>query len=254
MAAKNLLSSNRLIPAVVYEYSDDVAKGYTIKTEPAVGSSVEKDSVVTIYISKGPQLRVPDVANVDEETAKKVLTSNQLIPTITYEYSDTIIVGNVTRTEPEIGSVVEPNSKITVYLSYGPSRVEASNVITDLDIGCWMGACTVYRQVDTLYIDCSDFYYNYGSTMELYGKWYDPNNSGKISGIASLTDNYYQSIAISGKYTDSDFFGYNRHNFTIEVPLVELNVDKPTRVYILIDILDCHNHPDKIEFIITISW
>lgn len=254
ISAKNLLSSKSLIPAVVYEHSDNVAEGYVIRTEPAIGSSAAKNSVVTIYISKGPELKVPDVANVDEETAKKILTSNQLIPSITYEYSDTIPVGNVTRTEPEIGTTVEPNSKITVYLSYGPSRVEASNVITDLDIGCWMGACSVYRQTDTLYIDCSDFYYNYGSTLELYGKWYDPNNSGNISGIASLTENYYQSVAISGKYTDSDFFGYNCHNFTIAVPLVELSVDRPTRIYILIDILDCHNKPDQIEFIITISW
>ncbi len=254
MSAKNLLSSNGLIPAVVYEYSANIAKSCVIRTEPAIGTAVEKNSLVTIYISKGPELRVPDVANVDEDTAKKVLTANQLIPSITYEYSDTIILGNVTRTEPEIGSGVEPNTKITVYLSYGPSRVDASNVITDLDVGCWMGTCSVYRQIDTLYIDCSDFYYNYGSTMELYGKWYDPNNSGNISGIASLTDNYYQSVAISGKYTDSDFFGYNRHNFTIKVPLVDLKADKPTRIYILIDILDCHNKLDQIEFIITISW
>lgn len=235
MSAKNLLSSNGLIPAIVYEYSDDVAAGYTIKTEPAIGSSVEKNSVVTIYISKGPELRVPDVANVDEETAKKVLTSNQLIPSITYEYSDTVIVGNVTRTEPEIGSVVEPNSKITVYLSYGPSYVEASNVTIELDgigYGPSIGSCSVYREADKLYIDCREFKYNPWSVTSYTVGWHDPNNTGSIQGIASLTNNYYQSVPVSAKYSVNSWDGWDSQDFTIEIPLIDLGVDRPVLMHI----------------------
>jgi hypothetical protein len=250
MAAKNLLSSNGLIPAVVYEYSDDVAKGYTIKTEPAVGSSVEKDSVVTIYISKGPQLRVPDVANVDEETAKKVLTSNQLIPTITYEYSDTIIVGNVTRTEPEIGSVVEPNSKITVYLSYGPSYVEVSNVI--VNTGKYCDYYNVYRKEDKLYIDCRGFQYNWGTGDKESGSWHDPDNTGYITGIASLTDNYFKSVPVSAKYSAPGWTGWEKQDFILEISLDELGIDKPNIIYVTLYI--DYYHVSDLEFNLSIYW
>lgn len=249
MAAKNLLSSNRLIPAVVYEYSDDVAKGYTIKTDPAIGSSVEKDTVVTIYISKGPQLRVPDVANVDEETAKKVLTSNQLIPTITYEYSDTIIVGNVTRTEPKIGSAIEPNSKITVYLSYGPSYVEPSNVTLSYKD---MDSYSVYRKGDKLCIEFKGFGYNPWGVRDSFAEWDDPNNTGYIRGIVSLTSSFYQSTPVSGKYATKDWACGWDQDFTLEIPLFELGVDKPTHLYIILYIN--YYQSTEFEFEISISW
>ena len=73
MSAKSLISSMDLIPAIVYEHNDNTAEGCVIKTEPESGISVPKQSIVTIYISKGPELKVPDVSNVDEETAKKFL-------------------------------------------------------------------------------------------------------------------------------------------------------------------------------------
>lgn len=250
MSAKNLLSSNGLIPAIVYEYSDDVAAGYTIKTEPAIGSSVEKNSVVTIYISKGPELRVPDVANVDEETAKKVLTSNQLIPSITYEYSDTVIVGNVTRTEPEIGSVVEPNSKIVVYLSYGPSYVEASNVSV-IDFGynsnLYDTKCRVYRNGDKLYIECSEF-----STSWAVKEWYDPDNCGNIHGVVALNDNFYNTVSATGKYSVQTWETFDTQEFTLEISLIELGVDKPTSLYIALN--EVNNAYSEVIWGLLISW
>lgn len=254
MSAKNLLSSNGIIPAVVYEYNDDVAEGCVIRTEPIIGSSVSKNSVVTIYISKGTELTVPDVVDVDEETAKKVLTSLQLIPSISYEYSDTIIEGNVTRTDPEIGSIVEPNSKITVYLSYGPSYVEATNVDMEVDYLMIIESCKVYRSNSKLYVDCNNFWFNPWSTRDYAGEWYDPNNTGSITGVASLTNNYYLSVPIYAKYPQKSWDGYTSQSFTIEIPMSDLGEDKPSTIYIKIYIAFHDQDIYEQTIALTISW
>lgn len=51
--AKNVLSSNGLIPYVEYVYDDTVAEGNVIGTDPIAGSQVEKNTRVKLNISKG---------------------------------------------------------------------------------------------------------------------------------------------------------------------------------------------------------
>lgn len=250
MSAKSLISSMDLIPAIVYEHNDNTAEGCVIKTEPESGISVPKQSIVTIYISKGPELKVPDVSNVDEETAKKVLTSNQLIPSISYEYSDTVIVGNVTRTEPTIGTVVEPNSKITVFLSYGPSHIKAKHVSVDGISVLGMETCNVYREGDKLFIECIDFWCSFYEESS----WDDPNNTGYIQGIASLTEDFYNFVPATGKYQNKTWY-FDRYEpgtqtFTLEVSLIDLDVDKPNLIYIQL----YYNSHEIAHFVLKISW
>ena len=57
--AKNILSSQGLLPDVQYAYSDTVAEGNVIETVPAVGSAVAKGDAVAVYVSKGPSIVKP---------------------------------------------------------------------------------------------------------------------------------------------------------------------------------------------------
>ena len=52
-SAKNIISSNGLIPKIEYIYDDYTDEGCVVKTSPEIASKVEKNSKVTIYISKG---------------------------------------------------------------------------------------------------------------------------------------------------------------------------------------------------------
>ena len=70
---------------------------------------------------------IPDVNEVDEATAKNVLSSNGLIPHVVYEYDDYVAEGNVIMTDPVVGSVVAKNTKVTMYVSKGPSYIRATN-------------------------------------------------------------------------------------------------------------------------------
>ena len=64
LVAKNILSSNGLIPVVETEYNDDIEAGKIIRTSPDVGQSVEKNSKVTIYVSKGVKYIVASNSNL----------------------------------------------------------------------------------------------------------------------------------------------------------------------------------------------
>ena len=54
--AKNILSLNGLIPKIEYEYDDNIESGNVIKTSPSTGSKVDKNTKVTVYISKGSSI------------------------------------------------------------------------------------------------------------------------------------------------------------------------------------------------------
>lgn len=84
---------------------------YSCSFQPAPSHDTEQETANMIVI--------PDITNTDEITAKLVLTHNGLIPIIKYKYNDYVEEGKVTMTEPRIHSLVEPNSKVTVYISLG---------------------------------------------------------------------------------------------------------------------------------------
>lgn len=52
--AIKVCTDNELIPTVVYEFSDVVEEGMTIKTDPIAGEKVKKNDRIVVYISKGP--------------------------------------------------------------------------------------------------------------------------------------------------------------------------------------------------------
>ena len=69
-----------------------------VSINPKGGNEVSSGSTVTIeYVSydetKEKLISVPDVSNLDEASAKKVLTSSGFTVTANYEYNDTIKSG-----------------------------------------------------------------------------------------------------------------------------------------------------------------
>jgi beta-lactam-binding protein with PASTA domain/tRNA A-37 threonylcarbamoyl transferase component Bud32 len=61
--AKAELEAAGLVVQLKDDFSDDVEKGKVVRTDPAAGKTAAKDSTVTIFVSKGPDLvTVPDVS------------------------------------------------------------------------------------------------------------------------------------------------------------------------------------------------
>jgi hypothetical protein len=72
---------------------------------------------------------VPDLVNVDENSAKQILLGKGLIPVVEYENSTSIREGNVIRTSPEAGAEIDKDTRVILFVSLG-SIVDTETQVT----------------------------------------------------------------------------------------------------------------------------
>jgi len=65
------------------------------------------------------EITIPDISNVSAASAEQILINAGLIPVLAETEHDSIAKGNVVSCSPEIGCLVEANSRVTVYVSTG---------------------------------------------------------------------------------------------------------------------------------------
>jgi len=108
----------KLKPVEVAEYSDEVALGRVIKTEPEMGSIVQVGSQVKVYKSLGPELEfvtVPDLSGCTYDEAKHLLLSlNLSIGRIFPEGRDGY-KGLIINQEPKPGDTVKELTPVNIY-------------------------------------------------------------------------------------------------------------------------------------------
>lgn len=176
------------------------------------------------------RIAIPDIADIDEVTAKNVLSSNTLIPAVKYEYNEDVEEGNVIRTEPSIGTKVDPNTKVTIIVSKGPSFLRSSDAriewyyLSDKEDD-WE-FYSPYIENGILYIECHNV--TFGCSMT----WQDTYNKGYLIGDASITDTFDKRVPVSAKYQKQSWKANESQSFTLEIPLNELSVSRPTDLYI----------------------
>jgi serine/threonine-protein kinase len=108
-----ILAAKRLGAARKDVFSDSVAAGTVIGTEPASGQPAARDSVVTVVVSKGPEMvQVPNVVGMSVEAASSTLASAGLTPDV-----ENYGPGKVVRAQaPTGGNIVKKGSKVTLFL------------------------------------------------------------------------------------------------------------------------------------------
>jgi serine/threonine-protein kinase len=121
--AEELLRSSELTPD--YDdgqnaFSDDVAKGKVVTTNPPPGTEVAVNQRVVIVISKGREPKpVPDVRDQPKDDAFEQLKDDGFDPVEgTPEFDPDVEGGHVIRTDPEAGTKLDGDDrKVTVTLS-----------------------------------------------------------------------------------------------------------------------------------------
>ena len=103
-----------------WDHSEDYEYGYVFEQSENAGEMLKKGAKITLYISMGQNTKtVPDVTDKSESAAKTLLESQGFKTTIVEMEDEEIEKGKVIRTEPQVGKVVAPNTKITIYVSTG---------------------------------------------------------------------------------------------------------------------------------------
>ena len=131
--ALNNLSMNLRIE-VEEVYHDKVAADVVIRTQPAANTELEVGQTVTLYVSKGPEIKTSTMPYLEGETlenAKKILNSQELNLKITEtgEFHSEYKKGEVIRTEPASGQSLQTGQTVTIYYSNGPELKKMQKVV-----------------------------------------------------------------------------------------------------------------------------
>ena len=110
-------------------YSETIAKGSVISTQPAAGARIRKNGTVTALISLGPERHaVPDVRGKSLDEAQAQLTAASLSFGQTVEkYSEKVPKGTVITTDPAPGTQLRRNAAVNVVVSRGQRPIEITD-------------------------------------------------------------------------------------------------------------------------------
>ena len=158
-----------------------IPAGTVVSTNPKGGNKVSANSTVTLeYVSydetKEKLVIVPDVSNLDEASAKKVLTSSGFTVSVNSEYSDTISKGYVISNTFK-GSKIPSGSNVTITVSKGKLVEQSITITVTLPEYSGQGAVTATLDDATVY---SGYLTLDGSAVEVTVKGYEPTSVFKF--------------------------------------------------------------------------
>lgn len=196
-------------------------------------------SLCLSMVSCASGIIIPDVQNMDVETAKTLLASKGLIPKVEYQFHNDFDNDMVIGTSPEIGSEVTGDTPVTLFVCEGPVYKTLPNAVgymqdvEGIEAFSWgddgkertKGFYSLYVQEGYLYIPmylcCKSKY-----ELAFYGDF----------GTASINDTFDKTVPIDVIY-DSQTVNNKGEvtNFEVKIPLKDLGVQKPTNIYIEFD-------------------
>lgn len=104
--------------------------GKVVGTDPIGGTSVKRETPVTLLVSKGPApVEVPPIVGTLITDATATLTALGLSAKTMQENYDDSVAGTILSTDPTPGTTVPKGTVINVVLSKGPALVEVPNVV-----------------------------------------------------------------------------------------------------------------------------
>ena len=129
--AESFLTGQGFQILVRQEASDTVEAGKVIRTEPAKGAELTNGQTISIWVSTGPEtVTMPNVVDMTREAALRLLGEIENIKIVEQsESSNYVEKGNVTRTDPKVGTELAPGQNVIVYVSTGPATAVMPSVV-----------------------------------------------------------------------------------------------------------------------------
>jgi eukaryotic-like serine/threonine-protein kinase len=119
-----------LQPKIVPRASSTYPRGEVASTNPPFGNNVPAGSVVTLYVSTGPQLvKIPDVVGDQQAAAQNTLQNQNFNVDVEPDATSTKAAGTVVKQTPTAGTAAAAGSKVTIFVSGG--GVAVPNVVGD---------------------------------------------------------------------------------------------------------------------------
>ena len=124
------LGQNAITYELNYEFSNDVAKGNVISTDSKQGTTLNPDDHVTLTVSKGKEIKVPDLTNKTMYEITEWMIENNLQINYSDRYDNKIKSGRVIETNYKEGDIIEEGTTVDVVFSKGKLKMPK---VTDID-------------------------------------------------------------------------------------------------------------------------
>lgn len=123
--AGTIVSNAGLTLVTEQAFSETVATGLVISSDPPAGSKVLRGHTVHAVISQGPErYAVPKLAGLSLADAQAALATAHLTTgKVTQQYSNTVPSGQVISASVSAGTKVKPNTTIDLVVSKGPTPI-----------------------------------------------------------------------------------------------------------------------------------
>ncbi|MEU1212427.1 Stk1 family PASTA domain-containing Ser/Thr kinase [Streptomyces sp. NPDC005791] len=128
--ARRELKETGLAPGMVTrEFSEDIARGEVIRTDPDMGTERRPDSAVALVVSKGSPVDVPDVTGLGVEEATAELVESGLEAKVLPErVNSPEAQGEVARQTPGSGAEAAEGDTVELTVSKGPRMLQVPDV------------------------------------------------------------------------------------------------------------------------------
>lgn len=111
-------------------FSEDVAKGSAITSNPPPETELAKGSDVTVVFSKGPErYEVPELTGTTPDAAAAALAERHLVLGGTSEqWHESVAAGEIISTAPKAGTELKRDEQVAVVVSKGPEPIAVPSV------------------------------------------------------------------------------------------------------------------------------
>ena len=167
-------------------YSDDVEEGLVAGQDIEAGTEVSQDTVITYYLSLGPEgTSVPNVTGESEGSASAELSNAGFYVTTEYASSDSVEEGYVISQSPSGGSMADPGSTVNIVVSTGPETQTYSVSVNANGGGDVSASASTVEEGDSVTITISPY------------EGYEVQSVSGLSGVSSSGGTYTYSNVTS---------------------------------------------------------
>ncbi len=116
---------------LLYDFSDTVLRNNIISQDLAVDTLVDRTKDVTLVVSKGKEIIVPDLKNMSMEMITDWIITNRLNISYSDEYNPTVPLNSVISVNFEEGAKIEEGTRINLVISKGPLLMRSFNSLAE---------------------------------------------------------------------------------------------------------------------------
>lgn len=111
------------------DFSEEVAKGAVISTDPSAGAEIAQGGTVHAVLSKGPErYPVPELVGLEQAAAQSALTDGHLaVGTVKEAWHEKTAAGKVTKASVAEGEQVKPDTEVDLTVSKGPKPIKIND-------------------------------------------------------------------------------------------------------------------------------